>query len=190
MRERVDREARRVKVARQRVPEGERRSAPPSPSHRCATSPSLSRDAGEGSLSPPPLVIARAIITSPAMRERVDREARRVKVARQRVPEGERRSAPPSPSHRCATGPSLSRDAGEGVFLPPLIIARAEIPSPAMRERVDRAARRVRVDPGESRGRWRRANVAPRRPHPPIAARRAPPSPALRARGLHPYRRW
>jgi hypothetical protein len=49
---------------------------------------------------------------SPALRER---EAEgRVRAERSEVSEGERRLAPPSPSYRCATGPSLSRGAGEG----------------------------------------------------------------------------
>jgi hypothetical protein len=53
-------------------------------------------------------------IPSPALRERVDREARRVRAERSEVLESERRRAAPSPSHRYATGPSLSRNGGEG----------------------------------------------------------------------------
>jgi hypothetical protein len=51
---------------------------------------------------------------SPALRERVASEVSRVRAERSEVPERPRRFALPSPSHRFATGPSLSRIAGEG----------------------------------------------------------------------------
>jgi hypothetical protein len=50
-------------------------------------------------------------IPSPALRERVAEG--RVRAARSAVA-GSGCFAPPSPSHRSATGPSLSRNAGEG----------------------------------------------------------------------------
>jgi hypothetical protein len=51
-------------------------------------------------------------LPSPALRERVAEG--RVRAERSEVSESERRVAPPSPSHRSAMGPSLSRNAGEG----------------------------------------------------------------------------
>jgi hypothetical protein len=57
--------------------------------------------------------MSRVIYPSPALRERVARETKRARAERSEVAGSERRCAPPSPSHRLAMSPSLSRNAGE-----------------------------------------------------------------------------
>jgi hypothetical protein len=59
-------------------------------------------------------------------------------------PKDSTRRVDPHPPSPAGLGPSLSRDAGEGLLEGSLVV---ESPSPALRERVPRAARRVRASP-------------------------------------------